>query len=173
LKTLVAGVSDFGVLAVAGSATLGGTLVVHPIESFKGSLGQKLSVLSTAALTGTFAFETEDQINSTGLYYMPTYSSTTVTLVVTQATQTPSPTSGLPGSSVTVSGSGYLPGDTLTVRFTDRKGVQTFYPTVTVNGSGEFSTEIAVPAGAVTGAAQINVTSAETGVHINKSFTVA
>ena len=80
--------------------------------------------------------------------------------------------SGLPGATVTVSGGGYLPGDTITPTFTDHKGVVTTLPTVTTNGSGEFSTEITIPESAVVGSGRIKVTSALTGVHIGGSFKV-
>jgi fibronectin-binding autotransporter adhesin len=166
------GEAGVGSISVAGAATIGGTLVVRQVSPFKASLGQKFAILSGASLTGTFAKETEDQINSTGLYYEPTYSTTGATLVAAQATLSLSASSGLPGSTVTVSGSGYLPGDTITPTFTDHKGVITTFPTVTTNGSGEFSTEITVPPSAVVGVGRIKVTSALTGVHISGSFTV-
>ena len=166
------GEAGFGSVSSAGAATIGGTLVVRQIAPFKASLGQKFAVLSGPSLTGTFAKETEDQINSTGLYYMPTYSSTTATLVAAQATLSLSASSGLPGATVTVSGSGYLPGDTITPTFTDHKGVVTTLPTVTTNGSGELSTEITIPESAVVGIGRIKVTSALTGVHISSSFKV-
>ncbi len=172
LKSFIAGASEFGVLSVTGTATIAGTLVVHQTAPFKASLGQKFTILASSALTGTFAIETNAQLNSTGLYYKPTYSATGVTLVAAQATQTPSPTSGLPGSSVTIAGSGFLPGDTVTPTFTDHAGVKTSFPGVITNSSGEFSTEITIPAGAALGAGKITVTSAQTGVHIGETFKV-
>ncbi|MGH2853218.1 MAG: beta strand repeat-containing protein [Solirubrobacteraceae bacterium] len=172
LKTFIAGASDFGKLSVGGTATLAGSLAVHQTLPFRATLGQTFAIVSAASLSGTFATETEDQLNSTGLYYKPTYSATGVTLVATQATLELSASSGLPGSSVTLSGSGYLPGDTITPTFVDQKGVLTTFPTVTTNGSGEFSTEITIPASAAVGAGTIKVTSAQTGVHIGHSFKV-
>ncbi len=53
---------------------------------------------------------------------------TGATLLVAQATLVASATNGPPGSAVTLSGSGYLPGDTITLTFTDNKGVVTTYP---------------------------------------------
>jgi hypothetical protein len=171
--TQISGASSFGSLSVTGSATIAGTLTVHQV-SFKATLGQKFAFLSSAALTGQFATETGDQINyTTGLYYQPTYSSTGASLVVAQATLVTSATKGLPGSKVTLSGSGYLPGDTITPTFTDNKGVVTTYPTVTTNSSGEFSTEITVPETAAVGnGASIKVKSALTGVHDSQAFRV-
>ena len=172
LKTFVAGVAEFGVLSVTGTATLAGTLVVRQVEPFKASSPQTYPILSSAALTGTFATETEAQINFTGLYYKPTYSATGMTLVVTQATPVRSPKSGPGGTVVTITGSGYTPGDTITPKFTDSGLKTTVFPTATVNSSGEFSTEITIPAGATLGAGEIVVTSTETGVHVSQSFKV-
>jgi fibronectin-binding autotransporter adhesin len=171
LRDLIASSTSFGSLSASGAVTLGGLLVVRQ-QSFKASLGQKYAIVTGASLTGTFASETEDQINSTGLYYQPTYSGTAATLVVTQATLSLSAKSGLPGSLVTVSGSGYLPGDTITPTFTDEKGVVTTLPSVVTNPSGEYSTEIAIPESAAVGGGTIKVTSTLTGVHTSGSFKV-
>jgi hypothetical protein len=171
LKTFIASSSSFGAMSVSGAATIAGTLILRQV-SFKASLGQKYAILTSASLTGTFSAESDDQINSTGLYYQPTYSATGVTLVVTQATLVLSSAEGAPGSVVKLSGSGYLPGDTITPTFTDHGGVKTVLPTVTTNGSGEFSTEITIPATAALGKGTITVTSTDTGVHISDSFKV-
>ncbi|MFI5003843.1 MAG: hypothetical protein ACHQE6_02395 [Solirubrobacterales bacterium] len=172
LKVLIASATSFGALSVSGSATVAGTLVVSQTPPFVASLGQTFAFLGGALLAGTFATETGDQINSTGLYYKPTYSATAVTLAVTQATLSLSATSGLPGSVVTLSGSGYLPGDTITPTFTDHNKVKTTFPSVTTNGSGEFSTEITIPAGAALKGGSISIKSTQTGVTITKTFTV-
>jgi fibronectin-binding autotransporter adhesin len=171
LRELIASSSSFGSLSASGAVSLAGLLVVRQ-QGFKASAGQKYAIVSGASLTGTFASETEDQINTSGLYYQPTYSGTAATLVVTQATLALSTKSGLPGSSVTVSGGGYLPGDTITPTFTDSKGVVTTFPSVVTNSSGEYSTEITIPAGAAGGASTIKVTSALTGVRLSDPFKV-
>jgi hypothetical protein len=171
-RSFIASASSFGVLSVSGTATIAGTLITHDVSPFKGALGQKYAVLGASSLTGTFAAESEDQINYTGLYYKPTYSATGVTLVVSQATQVRSPKSGLPGSVVTVTGSGYVSGDTITPTFTDHNGEKTTYPTVTVNGGGEFSVELTIPPAAALGTGTITVTSTLTGVHISQNYTV-
>jgi hypothetical protein len=172
LKTFIASASSYGVLSVTGAATIAGTLVLRPAVSFKGSLGQTYPILTSASLTGTFTAVSEDQIKYTGIYYKPTYSTTGVTLLVAQATQALAPKSGLPGASVTVSGSGYLPGDTITPVFADSKGTKTTYSAVTVNSSGEFSTEITIPPTAALGVGTITTTGTVTGVHIAGSFQV-
>jgi fibronectin-binding autotransporter adhesin len=172
LRVFIASAGNYGTLSVSGAASIAGTLTLRQVEPFKASLGQNYSVLNAASLTGTFATESEDQVNFTGLYYEPAYSATGVTLTVAQATQVRAPNSGTPGSSVTLSGSGYVPGDTITPAFTDSKGTKTLYPSVTVNSGGEFSTEITISPSAALGAGTINTTSTATGVHINNTFKV-
>jgi hypothetical protein len=172
LRTFIAGASSFGALSVAGSATLAGTLVSRQTPPFKGSPGQTLAIVAGASLSGTFASETEDQIDYTGLYYKPAYSATAVNLIATQLAVSLSVKSGPPGSAVTVSGSGYLPGDTVTPTFTDHAGVKTVFPSVTTDAGGKFSTEIAIGASAAAGAGTIAVTSGQTGVHVSRGFTV-
>jgi hypothetical protein len=171
-KTRIASASSFGSMSVKGTATIAGTLLMLEVSPFKASAGQQYAILSGSSLTGTFATETGDQVNSTGLYYQPTYSATGVTLVVTQATLVASSTEGAPGSIVTLSGSGYLPGDTITPTFTDHSGVKTTFPSTTTNGSGEFSTEITIPTTAALHGGTIEITSTDTGVHISSPFKV-
>jgi fibronectin-binding autotransporter adhesin len=171
-KTFIVSESSFGAMSVAGSATIAGTLILRQTPPFKASLGQKYGILTSGSLTGTFTTESEDQINSTGLYYQPTYSATAVTLLVTQATLVLSSAEGAPGSTVTLSGGGYLPGDTITPTFTDKKGVSIVFPSVVANGSGEFSTEITIPPSAALGKGTIKTTSMQTGVHISQTYKV-
>jgi hypothetical protein len=95
-----------------------------------------------------------------------------VTLVVTQATQVRSPKSGTAGTVVTITGSGYPAGDTITPTFTDHGAVKTVFSSVIANSSGEFSAEITIPVGATLGAGETLVTGNETGVHVGQTFTV-
>jgi hypothetical protein len=172
LKTSIASTSSFGALSATGSAAIGGKLILHEIAPFTGELGQKFAIVTSSSLTGAFAAESEGRLNTSGLYYEPTYSSTGATLLVAQATLSVSPASGLPGSSATVSGSGFLPGDTLEVKFSDHHEVKTIYPTVTVNGSGEFSAEITIPPTAALHSGEVKITSVQTGAKISKPFIV-
>ncbi len=171
-KPYIASASEYGSLSATGAVTLNGLLVVHQVLPFKATLGQTYPIVTGASLSGSFASESEDQVYYTGIYYKPTYSATAATLVVSQATQVRSPHSGAPGSVISISGTGYLPNDTITVTFTDHAGAKTVFPTVTTNSSGEFSTEITVPAKAAPGTATTLVTSALTGVHISLGFSV-
>jgi fibronectin-binding autotransporter adhesin len=170
LKVAIAGTSNFGALAITGPATLAGKLALT--HTFVGKAGNSFAILASSSRTGTFSKETGGLIGTAGLYYKPTYSATEVTLVVTQATLVLAPETGLPGSSVTVSGKGYVPGDTIKLTFTDASSVKTVLPSTKANGSGEISTKITVPSGAAKGAAKVNAKSTETGVSITKTFTV-
>jgi hypothetical protein len=167
----IAGSSSFGSLSVAGAAALEGTLVLFQTAPFHASLGESFAILSGASLTGAFASETGDQIGS-GLYYRPTYSGTGAALLVTQATLVLSKASGLPGSSVVLSGSGYIPGDTLTPAFTANGGAKTVFPGVKANAKGELEAEVAIPTLAAEGAGSISVASTQTGVTPTKTFKV-
>jgi hypothetical protein len=175
LKTAIGSSSSYGALSVTSTATIAGNLAVTVANKFKSSLGQNYNILTSSALTGTFVKETGGGAgNSNGLYYKPTYSATGVTLVVSQATLVLSVTSGAPGTVVKLSGKGYLPEDTITPSFTDKAKVKTIFTAAAVktNSSGEFSTEITIPAGAAVGAGKITVASANTGLSFGKTFTV-
>ncbi|MHB8233936.1 MAG: beta strand repeat-containing protein, partial [Solirubrobacteraceae bacterium] len=173
LKTEIVSGASFGALAVSASSTLDGTLWLAPIKTFFGKAGESFAVLSSSSRTGTFAKEKSAAVKKAiGLYYKPTYSAGGVTLVVTQSTLVLTPAAGLPASTITISGVGYLPGDTVKLTFTDHKGVKTTLPGAPVNGSGEVSAEVTVPAGAAEGAAKVAAKTTQTGVSITKAFTV-
>jgi hypothetical protein len=171
-KPYISSESQFGAMSVGGAATIAGTLTLVPLASFKASLGQTYQILKAASLAGKFAVETGDRINSAGLYYKPTYSASAVTLLVSQATLSLSAKSGLPGSAMTLKGSGYLPGDTITPIFIDHGGVQTTLPSVTTNESGEYTAEITIPESAALGGGTIKTLSTQTGLQLSASFKV-
>jgi fibronectin-binding autotransporter adhesin len=124
-KTEVAGSGDNGVLSVTGAASLGGTLAVGQTKTFKAKAGETFSVLSSPTVTGTFAKESGDEIGKgSGLYYKAAYTATAVSLHVTQATASLSSASGPALSKVTVSGTEWVPGDTIKLTFTDHKKTQ-------------------------------------------------
>ncbi|HXA53358.1 MAG TPA: S53 family peptidase [Solirubrobacteraceae bacterium] len=171
LRDYIASASSFGSLSVSGAATLEGALALFPTASFHASLGESFAIIGSASLTGAFTEETGDGIGS-GLYYKPAYSATGVALVVTRATLVLSKASGLSGATVKLSGSGYLPGDTLTPAFTADGGEKTVFPGVAANANGEVETEITIPVLAAEGAGSIGLTSTTTGVALTKAFTV-
>jgi hypothetical protein len=172
IRDLIAGTSNFGSLSVSGATTLEGALVLFQTAPFRASLGESFAIIDSTSPTGAFVDESGDQIGS-GLYYKPTYSTTGVTLLVAQATLALSKASGLPDSSVKLSGSGYIPGDTLTPTFTSSGGVKTSFSGVKANAKGELETEITIPTLAAEGAGSISLTSTETGVILTKAFTVS
>jgi hypothetical protein len=165
LKTEIASASSFGALSVTGSAALGGTLSLIQLKTFIASLGQTYAILSSSARSGTFAKVKGSAIKKSlaGLYYRPSYSATGVTLVVTQAMLTLSKAEGPPGSTVMLTGSAYLPEESVKLTFTDKGKHKTTIPTVKTNSSGEFTTEFTIPSGASAGAGVFAATSAGTG----------
>jgi fibronectin-binding autotransporter adhesin len=174
LKATIASATSFGVLSATGVSTIAGNLGLTQTKPFLGKAGQAFAILTSSARTGTFAKETGASIAKTvGLYYKPTYPPTGVTLVVTQASLVPSPTEGLPGSSVTLKGSSYPPEDTIKLSFTDHGKAKTVFPSVKTNAGGEFSAEITIPAGAATGAGKITATSTLVGVAVSATYTVS
>jgi len=162
------GAGQYDVLAVTGAATLGGTLVLAP--SFTATLGQTFGIVTAGSLTGKFKKVSKASIKS-GLYYAPTYTGTGSSLVVKQATVSV-PGTAMHGATIGVSGTGWLPGDKVTLTFTDSASAKTIYPTVTANGSGSFSTTITIPAAAALGTGKVNAKSTITSVSLTKNVSV-
>ena len=171
-RTYIAGTSDFGSMSVSGILTFGGTLAVHQVPPFEGSLGQSFRIAASPNIGGEFAAEIGDPATYTGLYYKPSFSeSPLLMLTVTQATATLSPNKGLPGSSTTLTGGDYGVSETVTLTFIDSKGVKTVLPAATTNNAGELSSVITIPASAAPGAAEVKL-STPGGVHNTEKFTV-
>lgn len=171
IKDSITGPSSFGSLSASSAATIAGALVLAPATSFRASGGESFAVIASGSLTGTFSEETGDQIGA-GYYYRPTYSPTGVTLLVTQATLTLSKASGAPGSSVKISGSGFMAGDTITPTFTSSSNAKTVFGGVKANAKGEVEMEITIPSSAAIGTGSISVASTETRVVLTKGFAV-
>jgi hypothetical protein len=171
IKDVIASASSFGALSASSTTTLGGALVISQTAPFRAAVGESFAIIVGPSLTGAFAEETGDQINSNS-YYRPTYSSSGVTLLVTQATLALSKATGAQGSSVKLSGSGFIPGDTLTPTFTSSSG-KTVFAGAKANAKGELETEITIPSSGTPGAGSVGLTSTETGVTVTKSFTVS
>ena len=173
LDTDIASASKFGALSVTGKAKLAGAVEVDEIESFVGKAGETFAILSSEARTGTFTDLDGVTTATPGRYYLPTYSATGVTLVDTQATLTPSPGEGAPGSMVTLKGTGYVPGDKVKLTFLDAKGKKSSLPTVTASPAGEFSIEVTLSSKAAAGIGTFSATStAVTGLVVTAPFTV-
>jgi hypothetical protein len=173
LKTAIASASSFGAMSVTGTAKLAGALVVTEVEAFVGKAGESFAIVSSPKLTGTFTDLDGVMTATPGRYYRPTYSGTGVTLVDTQAAITPTPSEGVAGSKVTVTGSGWLAKDKVKVTFTDVKKGKTVFPTATVGTGGEFSVEGTLSTKAAKGAGTFTATSTTvTGLVVTASFTV-
>jgi len=173
-KVGIASATSFGAIAGSGAVALNGTLSLVPRKTFTASLGQTYAIIASGSRTGTFTKLAGTAIKKSlpGLYYDPDYSPTGVTLVVTQAKVGLSQIEGPGGSSVTLAGSVYPPGETVKLTFTDKGKHKTTLPSVKANGAGEFTTEFTIPVGASLGAGSFAATSAATG-KVTATFTVA
>jgi hypothetical protein len=172
-KAAIAGGSEYGSIAVGGTATLAGIVAPRPVAPFKATAGQTFAILTAASRSGTFASEAGESQIEPGLYYEPVYSPTGVSLVASHVTIALSESSGAPGSALTVSGSGYVPGDTVKIFFIDHKGVKTQIGSATVGEGGEYSTEVTVPASAAAGAGTVRATSTLYPVNVSGPYTVS
>ena len=169
-KTLIDASGNRGQLSVSGTATLAGTLAIGRNPAFQPTSGSFL-VISAATRTGTVAKETGAVIAKTR-YFLPGYTATTATLDVTTASMTGAPSKGHGGTNVVLSGAGFPPNDTIVLTFTDFNLVTTTYPSATTDGTGAFSANITIPAGAALGAGKIKAKSTFAGVTGSKKFTV-
>jgi hypothetical protein len=173
LKSNLASATSYGVLNVTGgSATLAGAVAPVLIGGYLPTVGTNFPVLTASSVSGTFATETHGNVNTKGLYLLPTYSGTGVSLNTTQATLAENPKQGLPGASVTVSGTSWAPNDVLTVTFKDALGVITTYSSANADSTGTFSTNVTIPSNAAVGSGRITVTSTLTGATLFVSFKV-
>jgi fibronectin-binding autotransporter adhesin len=82
-----------------------------------------------------------------------------------------SPTAGVGGTTVTINGSGYAPGELATPSFTDAGNVTTAFTAVTVTSGGTFSTTVTIPSGAAPGLGQVTTAASGTGT-MQDNFTV-
>jgi fibronectin-binding autotransporter adhesin len=172
LRSFIGGASEFGSMTVSGAATIAGLASPRKVGTFKPTLGQAFAILNAASLSGSFSGEAGEPQIEPGLYYQPAYSATSASLVAAKVTLSLSAASGAPGSSLTVSGSGYVPGDTVTLTFTDKAGVKTTLATPTVGSGGEYSTEVAVPTGAAVGTGTIKASATHYGSNLFANFKV-
>jgi hypothetical protein len=158
--------------ALGGTASLHGKLTLKTDPSFSPGLGSSFGIIGAGTRAGTFAKVVGAILDKpNGVYFAPTYGASAVTLVVQQATVS-APASAPRGSVVAVSGSGWIAGEKVAITFTDSLGVKTTYPAVTVDGTGSFSTNITIPAGAATGNGKITARSKVTSLSRSKTINV-
>ena len=165
-------VGQFDVLRVTHAATVRALLLLR--NTFNATLGQTFPILTAASRTGSFRTVSGAVIDrSSALYYAPTYPPNGVTLEVRRATTSIAPSDGPPGTSVTLNGSGWTAGDRVNVLLTDSARHKYKFSPATVDGSGNFSATITIPAGAASGAATIKLQgSMIKGLFVKKTFTI-
>jgi hypothetical protein len=155
IETQIASATSFGALSIpSGTLSLQGTLLTTVLGGYKAPVGAAFPILS-GTVAGQFAKLSKGIIDKkSARYYRPTYGPG-VTLVVTNAAVAVSPSSGAPGSPITVTGSGWTAGEKVTVSFKAHDGTKTTLGSATANASGSFSLATSVPAGATPGSASI------------------
>ncbi len=100
------------------------------------------------------------------------------TFAVTQPTITLSPTTGAINSSLTITGSGWLPGTlsgstvTITFSYTGSSGAETTTVTTVPDGNGNIAAGITVPADAMAGPATVAAQDLDNNSAVNATFTV-
>jgi Tol biopolymer transport system component len=92
--------------------------------------------------------------------------------IVPPATLAIRPHSGVPGTTVKVTGAGFAPGEKVKLTFTDSAKTKTAEPVLTAAADGTISTTVAVPAGAVAGKATFAAVGVPSGLTARKAFTV-
>jgi hypothetical protein len=83
------------------------------------------------------------------------------------------PSSGVAGTTVTVSGAGFTANHSVLLSFSDAAGTVTPLPSATSDGSGSFSKAVTIPAGAAVGAGTLDATGATFQDGASAGFTVA
>jgi hypothetical protein len=109
--------TDFSQLAVSGTATLGGTLALSTGSGYKPAAGESYTILTASKITGTFASVTGGAIGSSGDFWTVVYGATSVVIEVSPPsvkTISPAIGQGATKAPVTLTGLGFVSGDTVT-----------------------------------------------------------
>lgn len=85
---------------------------------------------------------------------------------------TVSPTSGPPGTTANVTGTGFGPNETIKLSFKDFNGTITALGTALTDGEGAFSRVVTIPLGAASGAGKISAKGVTSHLAATKTFTV-
>jgi hypothetical protein len=172
LQTSIAGTSSVGQLHATGAATLAGALSLVTVPPFTPAPGQTFPVVAAASRSGQMTKVVKAPIGKAGLYYRPVYDATSLTLAVSKALLAVSPGSGPAGSSVTVTGDGWSPGETVGLTFQDKGKHKTTLAPATPDASGHFSVTVQIPTGATSGAGKLSAKASVEGVSTKTTFTV-
>lgn len=183
-----AGEPDFAVFECGGTPEhLEGSVIA---EAAADKMSNKLALKYVAGgglqLPQAFEGEADDTLTlSSGPTASPQREAATLIATMTDTSEEPlevkallatltlaaSPTSASAGTAVKLTGTGYIPGDTLALSFADH-GVKTTLPNATAGSSGEFETEYTIPPSAAEGAAEFTLKSARTGLTVVQKFEV-
>jgi hypothetical protein len=175
LQVLVSANVAYGI-SVPNTMTVvrGGALDVLNDGSFV--LGSTSSVISGGKQSGKFAryYDLNTGSPAAATYLRPTTAlhSTAVTLV--KATAVVTPKTAAPGSSITVTGTNFIAGEKVTVKFVDFAKHNTVLGTAVASSTGAVSLTVNVPAGAALGKGTITIASGVkfSGVTPKTSLTV-
>jgi hypothetical protein len=162
--------STYGQLAVAGTATLAGTLAIT--KEYTPAKGDTQQPVTYSASSGQFSSVTGTG-TGTGQYFVLRYTPQSAELVVAATKLTLTPVTGAPGTKVRVKGSGFSPGETVALSFKDASGTVTTLPSATAGSGGRFTVSDPVPAGASTGAASFIAAGQVSYVSVHHAFTVS
>ncbi len=131
--------AGYGQLTSSGTDSLAGKAVLARDPAFVPPLGTTFQPLVAASVSGQWSKITGEAIGTTGVFFVPQYAGG-VALSVNTVTIGLSPASGSAGSTLTVSGDGFSPGETINVTF----GGSAVLP-ATADGTGHFSIDETVP----------------------------
>ncbi len=158
--------SGYGQIVSSGTDTLGGNLAVT-LGTFTPTLGNTFQVLSDSGATGQFA-KISGNVFGTGDYLVPAYTSGVV-LSANQvgALLTPATGSTSGNTPFTVTGSGFSPGETVTITF----GGTALTPAV-ADGSGNINQAEAVPSGLTPGKVKVILAGQTSLIKLTLKFNV-
>lgn len=169
VDTLPAGTAFVSATASQGSCSHTSGQVTCALGSVTYGADATATIVVTPSAAGSITDSAT--VSSALLEYNPSNDSASQTTAVYEPAFSLSTNSGPMGTVVTVSGTGYAPGETVTPSFIDSAGTSTKYANVTVGGTGHYSTNITIPSNAASGAGSVTVKGSGTGT-LTVSFTV-
>jgi hypothetical protein len=156
--------SAFGVLASCWELSI-------TRDTYDPEQGRTFAIAAGSSRTGTFIKVTGAKIEK-ARYFKPVYDPTQFMLEVDTAKLTVNPSSGPPGTQVTLSGSRFAADEMLALSFKDKRGKTTQLGSVVTGPTGAFSVVKTVPAGAKRGKGKFSARSLVTAVTASAAFTV-
>jgi hypothetical protein len=165
--------NGFSQLNVSRAVGVGGTLSIAKPRGFVPALGQSFTILTGASRSGQFATVTGSTIGA-GHSFRVIYNATSVALVVVHSpVLSLKPSSGHRGTAAQVNASGYAPGETIRLSFTDARTKRiTFLGNATADSNGHVVIRVIIPRSASKGSAGVTAVGATSGLTAWQSFTV-